>query len=80
MHSRQIQSHDRGRTTGQMPCPNCEAPIPVTFDSLLIRGELTCPHPECKTVLKLNRGQSHKAISAVRELRTRLDEHGLQTG
>lgn len=71
-----IRSHDAGRPTGTMSCPNCAGSIGVTFDALLITGRLVCPNRDCNTTLTVNQAHSTDAMSALRALRDRLRELG----
>ncbi len=69
-----LTSHDQGKKSGQMMCPNCSEAIPVTFHALLVEGKLICKNPSCKTVLQLNRAQSQTAISSMKKLQAGLKE------
>lgn len=77
LHSK-LKTHDQGKTSGEMQCPNCNQPISVTFNALLIAGKLVCTNKSCRTVLRLNRANSGDAITAMKTLKTRLDELGDQ--
>jgi rubredoxin len=47
-------------------CPVCEAFIPVSIKQLLLDERFLCPG--CSLEIRLNRGDSHKALNALQKL------------
>jgi hypothetical protein len=56
-----------------MPCPECNSPIPMSMDRLLSGQPIKCLNPACGLELKIDTQKSQKALEQVSKLKKEVD-------